>query len=537
MSNYEFWNELGNIFDAVLAYQKKNIEFNKTFITPWVRLGHVFPQEDASQKDLQAILHAAELNPEDPLIWADLGDVFHKTGNFEEAVEAYGKAIELDPVAAWPKSNLALTLEAQGKYQEAILLYRESLEGFLDDRNKAIIWNRLGNSYRKLGDFENAVGAFLRADELDAKISCFRDSMIESREVDSEEGCPQEAPETGAEAVMQDSTFELHSPESTATEELQEGQSLSMQSPSDSKESIFLEQSTGKGIPNSADSEPELNLAMKMGSGLNLVAEGMEDLDLPEGGVDEYPLQDSISNPETIEEIPSDSVGLPSFTEPASLTAETERNLKVMNDSNVGLSAVDFVKQNDRNQPEPDELMINRIAYEEYLKDFVEPVQLTEEELAGQTPQSNAVPSTTESDLDRIQFDTQNEQVWNELGNVYFNSGSYDDAIMAYRQALELDPKFAWAYSNLALVYVQKGRFDEAILLYKHSIELFKNDKDKASTWNRLGNLYRRQQDYDNAILAYQTADELDPENISLLLRSRFSLLGNLLEEQPAYSS
>jgi tetratricopeptide (TPR) repeat protein len=90
----------------------------------------------------------------------------------------------------------------------------------------------------------------------------------------------------------------------------------------------------------------------------------------------------------------------------------------------------------------------------------------------------------------------------------------------------------------LALTYVQKGRFTEAILLYQRSIELFTSEKDKAISWNRLGNVYRRLNNYDSAIAAYQRADELDPENTTLSLQSRFSLLGNYpVEQQSSYVS
>jgi tetratricopeptide (TPR) repeat protein len=117
------------------------------------------------------------------------------------------------------------------------------------------------------------------------------------------------------------------------------------------------------------------------------------------------------------------------------------------------------------------------------------------------------------------------------------NSSSYDDAIAAYSKAIELDRNFAWPYSNLALAYVQKGRFAEAILFYQRGIELFTADKDKAVTWNRLGNVYRRINDYNNAIAAYKVADELDPENTTLSLRASFGLLGNIqAETTPAYA-
>ena len=138
----------------------------------------------------------------------------------------------------------------------------------------------------------------------------------------------------------------------------------------------------------------------------------------------------------------------------------------------------------------------------------------------------------------QIEMDTKNAHVWNELGNVYFNTSAFDDAIVAYSKAIELDRWFAWPYSNLALAYVQKRRFVEAILLYQRSIELFSTDKDKAISWNRLGNVYRRLNDYENAIAAYQRADALDPDNSTLSLQSRFSLLGNYaMEQKPSYVS
>jgi tetratricopeptide (TPR) repeat protein len=189
----------------------------------------------------------------------------------------------------------------------------------------------------------------------------------------------------------------------------------------------------------------------------------------------------------------------------------------------------------------PEQDITNEAAYEEYLNDTIEPVEFPSND-AREVPQEivDQKPVAQINDLGdvKIEIDTKNAHVWNELGNVYFNSGNYDDAISSYGKAIELDRQFAWPYSNLALAYVQKSRFAEAVLLYQRSIELFTNDKDKAITWNRLGNVYRRQGDYYNAIAAYQTADELDPDNTTLSLKSRFSLLGNFYVEQtPNYVS
>ncbi len=100
--------------------------------------------------------------------------------------------------------------------------------------------------------------------------------------------------------------------------------------------------------------------------------------------------------------------------------------------------------------------------------------------------------------------------VWNELGNLYFKIGALEEAIAVYEKAIEEAPSFGWPYSNLGLVYSRQGKYSQAIPLFCMSIELFKRDKDKAISWNRLGDAYRRLNDPNSAMIAYQKAVELD---------------------------
>lgn len=99
--------------------------------------------------------------------------------------------------------------------------------------------------------------------------------------------------------------------------------------------------------------------------------------------------------------------------------------------------------------------------------------------------------------------------VWNELGNVYVKIGAVDEAISAYLRAIEMNPKYGWPYSNLALAFAGKGEYDEAVKLYRKSIELFQSNREKAVSWNRLGDAFRQMQDYKAALNAYQVADEM----------------------------
>ncbi len=90
-----------------------------------------------------------------------------------------------------------------------------------------------------------------------------------------------------------------------------------------------------------------------------------------------------------------------------------------------------------------------------------------------------------------------------------------------------MDPADGKAYGNLARTLVAQSRYQEAIPLYQKSIDLLQDNKDKAAAWNRLGNVYRKLNDYDNAIKAYQKAVVLSDEGVDLLTRTRFSLLSN----------
>lgn len=256
-------------------------------------------------------------------IWNELGNTYFKTGAYDQAIDAYHKAIELNPKFGWSYSNLALAYTHTGKLSEAIPLYQKSIELLSDKPDKVISWNRLGDAYRQLNEYDNAAAAYEAADKLN---------------------------------------------------------------------------------PNHAAAALNENAAPPM------------------------------IDPPTVPHLPKSST-------PA---------------------------------------------------------------LAGSAREDTA--GTHEIDL-------KNAHIWNELGNIFLKAGGYDDAIEAYEKAIRLEPAFAWPYSNLALAHAYKGNFSEAIPLYKKSIELFTNNKEKAVSWDRLGDVYRRLNVYKDAIAAYEIAKKLIQEN------------------------
>jgi tetratricopeptide (TPR) repeat protein len=146
--------------------------------------------------------------------------------------------------------------------------------------------------------------------------------------------------------------------------------------------------------------------------------------------------------------------------------------------------------------------------------------------------QAEEAVDEAEPAADEVEVETEdapgNALEWNEYGNIQLKSGACERAIDAYIKAIELSPGFGWPYSNLGLAYSHKGKYAEAIPLFRKSIELLKSNKEKAISWNRMGDAYRRLNDHDQAVAAYQKAVQLDSGVPSLLKRMRLSLLGNV---------
>ncbi|MGD0750425.1 MAG: tetratricopeptide repeat protein [Anaerolineales bacterium] len=106
-------------------------------------------------------------------------------------------------------------------------------------------------------------------------------------------------------------------------------------------------------------------------------------------------------------------------------------------------------------------------------------------------------------------------EIWNELGNIYFNTGAYDEAVRTYQKAIELNHGCGQSFSNLAYIFMRKGRYADAIPMLENGIELLEEAGSQAVLWNQMGEAYLRLEDYDNAIASYRKAAELDPENLA----------------------
>lgn len=86
--------------------------------------------------------------------------------------------------------------------------------------------------------------------------------------------------------------------------------------------------------------------------------------------------------------------------------------------------------------------------------------------------------------------------------------GKLDQAIALYRQAIEINPHFAWAYHNLGDTLVKRGNLDEAVACYSESLKVNPN-----SAWllYSLGEALAQQGDLEAAVEYLQKAIEIKP--------------------------
>ncbi len=424
------WSGLGEVYanmgrsdEAMSAFQKA-IELNHRFITPWLRLAELFARQQRYREAVKAYQQALLLDPKNGAIWNDLGVVYLSAGKVSDAVESFLKAIDLDRGFAWAYSNLGLAYATEGKLTESIKPYLRSLELLNDEDVKSITWNRLANSYRMMNEYDKAIQAYQQADSLLAEP--FADLYPASDDFEAD-------PPSEADAAPD--------VESNQPDERSENESDEIVSP-----------------------EPETD------------------------PMEEAPFW--IFQPALEPQIAG--VRIPDESPVAMNVMQSSHELeKAMIFSDVHTSL------DERTNPEIGGLTMNMSI----------PIfsNLSVRASRSLTNAKEAVEETAP------QSEPARASVWNEMGNVHFMAGAYDKAIQAYNKALTLDRSFGWAYCNLGITYLALERYAESISLLQKSIELLKGNKERAVAWNGLGNLYRSLNDYDNAIVAYQKADELDP--------------------------
>lgn len=96
------------------------------------------------------------------------------------------------------------------------------------------------------------------------------------------------------------------------------------------------------------------------------------------------------------------------------------------------------------------------------------------------------------------------------LGDAYDAAGRTDDAIAAYKRAIELKPSFG-SYNNLGGIQGRAGKIDDAAASYQKAAEL--DPAQAAQAWRNFGITMYNANKYKDAVEPLKKATELDPKN------------------------
>jgi tetratricopeptide (TPR) repeat protein len=105
----------------------------------------------------------------------------------------------------------------------------------------------------------------------------------------------------------------------------------------------------------------------------------------------------------------------------------------------------------------------------------------------------------------------QDAEQYFKHGVSLYEAGQYQQAIDAYKKAVQLNPGSADANYNLGMAYSSLGQYKEAIEAYKRAIHI---KPDYEAVYYNLGHAYSNLKQYDNSVKAFRHAIREKPDYI-----------------------
>lgn len=113
--------------------------------------------------------------------------------------------------------------------------------------------------------------------------------------------------------------------------------------------------------------------------------------------------------------------------------------------------------------------------------------------------------------LEKIATLEQDEEQWLTIGNIYDEANDKENAIRAFRKAIEVKPDYASAQYRLAFLLYDLQRYNDAIQYLEFAFAQYP-DNDLIS--QRLATAYQRSNRIDEAIAKYELLISTNPSNV-----------------------
>ena len=113
--------------------------------------------------------------------------------------------------------------------------------------------------------------------------------------------------------------------------------------------------------------------------------------------------------------------------------------------------------------------------------------------------------------LEIINENNNNSEFFNIFAIILFQLKEYEESISKWKKAIELNPKYFFAYNNLGNAFLKLKKYDQALINFNKAIEI---KPDYFEAFNNRGNILSRLQKYEDALLDYDKAIEIKPNSI-----------------------
>ncbi|MCG4585545.1 tetratricopeptide repeat protein, partial [Anaerosalibacter bizertensis] len=108
--------------------------------------------------------------------------------------------------------------------------------------------------------------------------------------------------------------------------------------------------------------------------------------------------------------------------------------------------------------------------------------------------------------------ENESPELYNELGNVYYDNKDYENAMKAYKKAVEIDKDYVHSLYNIALIHYRRWSFDKSIDLLNRVLKI---NKDYYEALTLLGDIYLKRENFDEALNYYGKSISINNENYS----------------------
>jgi eukaryotic-like serine/threonine-protein kinase len=133
------------------------------------------------------------------------------------------------------------------------------------------------------------------------------------------------------------------------------------------------------------------------------------------------------------------------------------------------------------------------------------------------------------------ELEPDNSTGYENIGDVYFRQGKYNDCVPMFKKAIELSPRYD-NYSNLGTTYFYLKRYDEAVEMFEKAVGMNPNEQwamgNLADAYRWSGHPDKAESTYDRAIALGYKELQINPRKADVMadMGLYYAKKGNLTE-------